>query len=49
MVTSEPGRRNILGDSTENPPEVEVNIIHCSPLIHKPIHFYTEGNQVGQA
>lgn len=49
MVTSEPGHRNILGDSIEKLPEAEVNDVHCFPLIHKSIHFYTVGNQVGWA
>lgn len=46
---SQLGHKNIGGDAAESIIKVQVSNIHCSPLIHKPTHFITEGSQVGQA
>jgi len=36
-------------DSVKGPTEVQLDNIHCSPLMYQASHFITEAYQVGQA
>ena len=38
-----------MGDSVESLAEVEVDNIHCSPLIHPASYAIVESYQIGQA
>ena len=38
-----------MGDSVKSLAEVEVDNIHCSPLIYLASHAIIEGYQIGQA
>ena len=40
---------DLLGDSVKGPAEVQVDNIHCSPLVYQASHFIVEVYQVGQA
>jgi len=44
-----PHYEDIMGDSVKSLAEVEVDNIHCSPLIYSAGHPIIEGHQIGQA